>query len=102
MYFNDRTGITAIVPKLPKAIYRKSIADSSFKVIAPKLWNTLPKHVTLEESLVTFKVSLGKFLDRFPDTPPVKNYTTGNSNSIIDWVKEKTSLKLPGGQLLAR
>ena len=98
-YYNDRLGLKAITP--PKGKGKVSIHESSFSIAGPKLWNILPKHVTLQPTLSTFKSSLGEFLNHFPDTPPVKGYSPINSNSLIDWVRQKATAKLLGGQRLA-
>ena len=98
-YYNDRLGLKAITP--PKGKGKVSIHESSFSIAGPKLWNILPKHVTLQPTLSTFKPSLGEFLNHFPDTPPVKGYSPINSNSLIDWVRQKATAKLLGGQRLA-
>ena len=53
---------------------------------AARLWNTLPREVNTAETLDMFKVLLGRWLDQYPDNPPVKGYRTQNGNSILDWV----------------
>ncbi|CAL8234211.1 unnamed protein product [Boreogadus saida] len=40
-------------------------------------------------SLEAFKVALGEYLRRIPDTPPVPGYTAVNRNSLLDWSNEK-------------
>eukprot|EP00116_Pleurobrachia_bachei_P016316 sb/3476578/ len=51
-------------------------------VQAARLWNTLPKEVTTAATLDTFKVLLGRWLDHFPDNPPVKVYLSSLSSFI--------------------
>ena len=68
----------------------KSCHDNSFAVRAGKLWNLLPREVTMQKELESFKVSLGKFMDSIPDTPPITGYKTAmNSNSRIDWCSQR-------------
>ena len=60
----------------------------SFAIKAARLWNTLPKKVNTADDLDQFKNLLGRWLDQFPDCPPVTGYPTQNTNSILDWVLE--------------
>ena len=97
-YHHQRLGIKAEVPPLQTGA-QKSISTkyfNSFGVRATRLWNTLPKEVNTAETLESFKVSLGRWLDRYPDTPPVKGYRTQNGNSILEWVVE---IRVTGGYL---
>ena len=86
-YDSDRLGVRARVPTLNHKAQRSvaTIYDNSFGVRAPRLWNMLPKGVNTVTTLDSFKVALGKFLDRFPDKPPVLGYTTPNNNSLLSW-----------------
>ncbi len=81
-------GIKVVIPtintKAPKAA--TTLYDNSFAVKAGRLWNTLPKDVNQITKLNNFKEMLGKFLDKIPDRPPVKGYSTANRNSILDWM----------------
>jgi hypothetical protein len=67
----------------------KSSYDNSFAVRAGKLWNLLPKEVKMMSELESFKVSLGAFMDKVPDTPPTPGFTAVNSNSMIDWSSQR-------------
>ena len=81
-------GVKAEVPPLFTGA-QKSISTkyfNSFGVRAARLWNALPKEVNTAETLDTFKVVLGRWLDQYPDCPPVRGYRTQNGNSILDWV----------------
>ncbi len=84
---NPRLGMKVIIPhintKAQKSVHRGH--DSSFVVRAAKLWNTLPHHVSVIKSLENFKIELGRFLEQFPDTPPVTGYATANDNSLLSW-----------------
>ena len=89
-YINERLGKKANKPRFNHKSQRSisTALDSSFGVRGPKLWNTLPKDVNSQASLSSFKVALGKFLDQFPDMPPVTGYTPPNSNSLLNWSSE--------------
>ena len=83
----ERKGVLAIIPPFPKAASTKNttLYEDSFAVMGPKLWNLLPIETRDLAKLESFKVSLSKFLDQFPDQPPVAGYTTLNGNSLLDW-----------------
>ena len=86
-YDSPRLGTRA---KISKFNYnaQKTVStsyDDSFGVKGARLWNILPKHVNTQSSLESFKVSLGEFLLKFPDRPPVMGYAPPNSNSLLDW-----------------
>ena len=89
----ERNGIKV---KIPSFNYRaqKSVStpyEDSFGIRAGQLWNILPSTVNQITTLDEFKVALGSFLDSdaFPDTPPVRGYTSQNSNSLLDWNRER-------------
>ena len=88
---NQRLGIKIVLPSLNKqaSVSAKSCYDNSFSVRAGKLWNLLPREVNTLTDLNAFKVSLGAFMDKIPDTPPTPGYVSKNSNSIIDWCSQK-------------
>ena len=87
-YEHIRLGTRCQIPPLQKKAptYAKSIYDSSFAVVGPKLWNILPRSVTCAPSLESFKSSLtSHIMSTYPDQPPVPGYTSPNSNSLLDW-----------------
>ena len=84
-YYNERTGIRAMVPKIPRYKSRLHIYENSFNVIGPRLWNIIPTRCTTCPYLGSFKTMLQPFLNGIPDLPPVGNYTCKNSNSLLDW-----------------
>ena len=85
-YMNQRNSIKALVPSIPLQRSNTTALDKSFSVLGPKLWNLLPSECTLTlDSLEKFKKLLGTFLQQFPDLPPVNNYFSPNSNSLLDW-----------------
>eukprot|EP00116_Pleurobrachia_bachei_P008414 sb/3468676/ len=72
-YNNARLGKKVEVPTSPTTT-QISVATkyhNSFACRAARLWNTLPCNVNTAEDLASFKVLLGKWLERFPDRPPV-------------------------------
>ena len=62
-----------------------TLYETSFAVMGPKLWNTLPKSIKLPLELQTFKDNLASFLLKITDTPPTIGYVAQNQNSILDW-----------------
>ena len=80
----SRLGIQAIVPSLGAARESaiQSKYDSSFAVIGPKLWNALPKELTLISSDQTFKSQLTHLLVKLEDSPPTPGYVSAHDNSL--------------------
>ena len=83
-----RTGIRARLPKLTATASNKSktMYDNSFSMMGPRLWNKIPKEITLADTLPIFKIQLKKFLHRLPDKPPIEGYPRLNDNSIVNFV----------------
>ena len=80
-YNNDRRGICCILPPLvrnSKSKYQHQY-DNSFPIVGGKLWNLLPKRITLKRSLMSFKTALSKFIQQVPDHPPVPGIASDNS-----------------------
>ena len=90
-YSQNRLGMKITLPPVNNKVQAsvKTDHENSFKIKAARLWNLLPKHVNTVTSLDKFKVVLGEFLRKFPDTPPVPGYTAVNRNSLLDWSNEK-------------
>ena len=87
----QRHGVKVTIPQF-NTNSQKSISshyDNSFGVKAARLWNILPKDVNEKTNMESFKVALRNFISQFPDTPPVKGYTTINNNSLLEWIKER-------------
>ncbi|XP_068240276.1 uncharacterized protein [Palaemon carinicauda] len=95
-----RTGFKAVVPPLRGGVaaYNQSLYDKSFAVIGPRLWNCLPVHINKIGEFEPFKRKFSSLLQRIPDKPPVKGYTSPNTNSILDWRMDPATLELWGGQ----
>ena len=100
--FNSRLGYIAKIPPLNKksTCANKSLYDSSFAVVGPKLWNAIPHQLNKISNLQTFKSHITKFLLYVPDMPPIKDYSTANSNSILDWRINREASALWGGDLM--
>ena len=73
----------------------QSLYDSSFGVMGPRLWNILPKKISLITNKTTFKTSLTKHLERIPDEPPVDGYTRRNSLLEINRLNIQGGLTQP-------
>ena len=88
---HSRLGIRTTTPPLNNKaqISVRTDYENSFKINASRLWNMLPKSINTVTSLEAFKVSLGEYLRRIPDTPPVPGYTAVNRNSLLDWSNER-------------
>ena len=85
-YSNARRGIKAsLKPILQVGSKYQTLRDNSFAHVGPKLWNILPKNVSEETSLSGFKISLAKFLEKYPDKPPVPGLAYINNNSILNY-----------------
>ena len=94
-YESDRLGVRVKVPPRVKGCSSAigSIYEHSFSVKAAKLWNILPKSVNTAPDLNSLKAALGKFLEKFPDTPPTPGYTSQCSNSLLDWSIQSGGLR---------
>ena len=81
---SSRRGIKVKVPAInTRASQRsRSLYDTSFGVIGPRLWNTLPRKISLITNKTSFKTALTKHLESIPDEPPVDGYT--RHNSLLD------------------
>lgn len=85
-YSNARRGIKASLKPILQANSKyQTLRDNSFAHVGPKLWNLLPKDASEETSLSVFKISLSKFLEKYPDKPPVPGLTYVNNNSILNY-----------------
>ena len=85
-YWNDRLGLMCTVPKLTaKSMAVNTLKFNSFSSMGPMLFNSIPRMIKEEASLISFKSSLDEFLVSLPDTPPTPGYVAVNNNSILDW-----------------
>ena len=76
-----RRGLCAHIPPLQRETKAKfqSMFDSSFAVVAPRLWNSLPKQIREEEKFEKFKSSLTRYLLSIQDEPPIQGEPSNNS-----------------------
>ena len=84
---SERHGIKATIPSISKdaKMSVRSDYDKSFKVRAAQLWNLVPGGIGKLGTLDSFKIGLCRFLEQYPDTPPVTGYTPANNNSLLSW-----------------
>ena len=79
----SRLGIQAVIPSLVSGrTANQSRYNSTFAVVAPKLWNALPSHLTTIESAAKFKSQLTIFLKNLDDMPPISGYVRTHDNSL--------------------
>ena len=97
-HYNDRLGLRAIVPKAPQS-HVGSVYQNSFAVKGPRLWNMLPKDLTLADNLESFKTTLDRLLLSFRDTPPISGDETQIPNSLLDRPGKRDNRMLSGGRL---
>ena len=95
-----RLGNLAIVPSACRfsSVANRSLYESSFSVIGPKLWNAMPYHLNVISDQELFKSQLTQFLLSLPDTPPIRGYSPKNTNSLLCWRKDRETSTLWGGQ----
>ena len=96
----SRLGTLATIPSLSRASSSRhqSMYDSSFAVLGPKLWNAMPYYLNGIAEFAPFKSRLTAFMLSVPDKPPVRGYTTPNSNSLLAWRVDPSASALWGGQ----
>ena len=97
MTYNERRGREVKIPPIKSKGTVQSLRESSFQVMGPRLFNSLPKSLrNLQKgSIEDFKRKLDQYLEKIPDEPKLPNYIpsaanqiTGiPSNSIIDHAK---------------
>lgn len=89
---HQRLGIKAEIPAINKRsqLSVRSDYDKTFRVRAAQLFNLLPPALGSITSLDGFKVELSRFLEQYPDTPPVIGYTPANDNSLLSWRRTHT------------
>lgn len=93
---SERRGLKVKVPPLNMEASQRARAlyEASFRVVGPRLWNTLPRGLTLITKKCTFKTALSRYLSHIPDQPPVDGYT--RRNSLLDF--NRLQMTSPGGR----
>ena len=78
--YSERRGLhpRQCATKHTKHIFQ-TLYDSSFTVLAPRLFNTLPKSIRGEARFEPFKSKLTAYLLSIPDQPPINGEASGNS-----------------------
>ena len=92
--YTNKNGYIFDVPKFKK--YSKGLREQSFGYMGPKLFNSLPLYLRLdnEQSIESWKEKLGKFPEEIPDNPITTRcqsglcdaYTSKSTNSLIWWI----------------
>ena len=97
-----RFGNLATIPPAKKSASAacQSMYDRSFAVMGPRLWNAMPYHLNIISDLEQFKNGLTKFLLTVPDMPPIRGYTSPNSNSLLCWKADREASALWGGHTM--
>lgn len=100
--YKPRLGYQSKVPGLNRksTAANKTLYDSSFAVMGPKLWNCIPFHMNTIDCAEVFKQKLTKFLLAVTDEPPIRGYTTRNSNSILAWRNDREASATWGGNTI--
>ena len=80
-YYSERRGLLVNIPSILKGTKSKhqSLYYSSFTVLAPRLWNSLPKFIRGEDRFESFKSKLTSYMLSLPDQPPIAGDPSGNS-----------------------
>ena len=86
-----RLGIKSIVPAISRTARQRNqtLNEHSFAVLCPRLWNTLPKDLTVISCQQKFKDKLSSYVSSVPDLPPIRGYTSPNNNSLLNWHENK-------------
>ena len=84
-YQERKCFCAAIKPLVKPNSKPQTMYDNSFAVVGPKLWNLVPKQIRfINTSVEDFKRHLSKFLELFPDHPPVNGYSRATNNSLLE------------------
>ena len=71
----------------PKGV--KTLIHNSFTSSAVGLFNAVPARVKDQLTIEGAKAELDRFLASIPDTPPTRNYSPSNDNSILKWLEAR-------------
>ena len=97
--YRPRLGNQAKIPNISRnsTAANQTLYDCSFAVMGPRLWNCIPYNLNTISCLDTFKNKLTRFLLAVPDKPPIRGYTSPNSNSLLCWRNNRDACALWGG-----
>ena len=95
-----RFGNQAKIPTVNKesSLAHHTLYDCSFAVMGPKLWNSIPYPLNNMSDFTSFKNQLTRFMLSVPDKPPIRGYTSPNTNSVLAWKNDRHTTPLWGGQ----
>jgi hypothetical protein len=91
----NRNGRKCLVRKLRGPPKSRTLRDSSFQCVGPRLFNALPKEIQnlTSISIEEFKKNLDKLLTQIPDEPKVPGLTPSCltpearlTNSLVHWI----------------
>ena len=73
---HPRHGTQCVIQYLTNGNPAQSLEENSIIVLAPRLYNSLPKYLrdTVSVKSEKFKFELDKFLELIPDEPKLPNY----------------------------
>ena len=79
--YSARRGLSITIPPINKHTKARfqTMRDGFFTVAAPKLFNSLPKHIRDEDKFGPFKSKLTAYLLSIPDCPPISGESSSNS-----------------------
>ena len=99
---NPRLGNLTKVPSFRKKIStaHQTLYETSFSVMGPTLWNCLPTQIRAISKHDSFKRQMTAFMLSVPDKPPIRGFTSPNSNSILDWRNDQETSVPCGSQQL--
>ena len=90
--FSQRRGLHCKLPNIVNTARSriKTLADQSFAVRGPKLFNGLPKYLRTDDlSFDAFKRCLDRFLSHVPDQPSLPGYyQPASSNGLLDQIEQ--------------
>ena len=95
---NPRLGTLAKVPavRTKSSAAHQTLYETSFGVMGPRLWNCIPSHIRAVSKHDGFKHHMTAFMLFLPDKPPIRGFTSPNSNSILDWRNDREATALWG------
>ena len=99
---SPRLGNLAKVPSFRKKISaaHQTLYETLLSLMGPKLWNCLPTKIRAISKHDSCKRQMTAFMLSVPDKPPIRGFTSPNSNSILDWRNDQETSALWGGQQL--
>ena len=94
----DQAGIDCSIFSKKISAAHQTLHETSFSLMGPKLWNCLPTQIRAISKHDSFKRQMTVFMHSVPDKPPIRGFTSQNSNPILDWRNDQETSALWGGQ----